>query len=325
MTVGRPIWTALLFAACSSSPPGETIRLAIPHGATLTSVSESLVAHEIIDSPKLFRTYARLTGRGRAIQAGIFELAPGMSLRQVLDVLVSGRTAMDVLVLQEGLMLREIAAEVERQLGIPNDSFVAAASDPTVLARLGIPGETLEGYLYPSTYYVRAGAGAAEVVQQMVVEFESRWRPSWSERLDSLGLDRHEIVTLASIIEGEVRHPEDSRYVSSVYHNRLRRRMPLQADPTVIYALGERRRLFERDYAVVSEFNTYRIPGLPPGPIGQPSEGSMAAALYPVRTDFLYFVAGADGKHIFSRSYREHLATIRAVRNAAGANSAGAR
>jgi UPF0755 protein len=326
MRVGLSIWTALLLAACSpSAPPGETIRFAIPEGATLTSVSESLVTHDIIESPKLFRTYARFTGRGRAIQAGIFELAPGMSMRQVLDVLVSGRTALDVLIVQEGLMLREIAPEVERQLGVPADSFVVAARDPTLLARLGIPGETLEGYLYPSTYFVRAGAGAAEVVQQMVVEFESRWRPSWNARLDSLGLDRHEIVTLASIIEGEVQHPEDSRYVSSVYHNRLRRRMRLQADPTVIYALGERRRLFERDYAVVSAFNTYRITGLPPSPIGQPSEGSIEAALYPTRTNFLYFVAGPDGKHVFSRTYREHLTTIRTVRNSAGANRAGAR
>jgi UPF0755 protein len=326
MNTRRLIWAALLLAACSeSAPPEATIRVTIPQGATLTSVSELLLAHKIIDSPKLFRTYARFTGRGRAIQAGVFELAPGMSTRRVLDVLVSGQTALDVLVVQEGLMLREVAPEVERQLHIPADSVLAAASDPTLLARVRVPTETLEGYLYPSTYFVRAGAGAAEVVEQMVVEFESRWKPAWSARLDSLGFTRHEIVTLASIIEGEVRHPEDSRYVSSVYHNRLRRRMRLQADPTVVYALGERRRLFERDYEVVSAFNTYRITGLPPSPIGQPSEGSIEAALYPVRTDFLYFVAGPDGKHVFSRTYREHLATIRTVRRAASANSAGAR
>jgi UPF0755 protein len=149
----------------------------------------------------------------------------------------------------------------------------------------------------------------------MVAEFEGRWRPEWDTRLVELGMTRHEAVILASIIEGEVRYGPDRKFVSSVYHNRLERGMRLQADPTVIYALGLRRRLFQRDYRTPSPYNTYLIDGLPPGPISQPSEASIEAALYPHDTDYLYFVARGDGKHIFSRTYDEHLAATRDVRS----------
>jgi UPF0755 protein len=148
----------------------------------------------------------------------------------------------------------------------------------------------------------------------MVTEFEAHWRPEWTARLDSLRINRHQAVTLASIIEGEVRYAPDRPFVSSVYHNRLKRGMRLQADPTVIYALGRRRRLFEKDYLRRSPYNTYLIDGLPPGPIGQPAEASMYAALYPARSDFIFFVAQPDGKHIFSRTLREHVNAINAVR-----------
>jgi UPF0755 protein len=148
----------------------------------------------------------------------------------------------------------------------------------------------------------------------MTQEFQARWRPEWNHRLYALGLTRQEAVTLASIIEGEVRFAPDRPYVSSVYHNRLQRGMRLQADPTVIYALGRRRRLYEKDYQTRSPHNTYLIDGLPPTPIGQPSSASIEAALYPERTGFLYLVARPDGKHVFSRTLREHLRAVAEVR-----------
>jgi UPF0755 protein len=224
---------------------------------------------------------------------------------------------MEALVVPEGLMLTEVAAAAHAQLGIDADSFMAAASDSALRRRMGARGPTLEGYLFPSTYMVRVGASAGEVIDQMLDEFDANWNPAWDARADSMGLTRDEVITLASIIEGEARHEEDRPYVSSVYHNRLRRGMRLQADPTVIYALGRRRRLFERDYQIRSPYNTYQIDGLPPSPIGQPSAASIEAALYPRTSDFLYFVAGPGGKHIFSRTYREHLETVRRVRRLA--------
>lgn len=212
-------------------------------------------------------------------------------------------------------MLAEVQRAAVTQLGVDPDAFLQAASDPSLLRRVGARGRTLEGYLYPSTYHVRVGASARELVEQMVDEFERQWRPEWDARVAELGLSRDEVVTLASIIEGEVRVHQDRAYVSSVYHNRLNRGMRLQADPTVVYALGRRRRLFERDYRTRSPYNTYQIDGLPPNPIGQPSTASLEAALYPRRTDFLYFVADSAGRHVFSRTYRDHLATIRRIRS----------
>ncbi len=293
---------------------GDTVRVTIPRGATLAAVAESLHAAAVIRSQSLFRFYARLGGRARTVQAGTYELPRGARQRRLLELLQTGRPAAKRLVLPEGLMLTEIADQVERQLGIPRDSVLAAARDSALRARFDVPAASLEGYLYPSTYLVRADARARDVVRQMAEEFAARWRPAWDARRDSLGLTRHELVTLASIIEGEVRVARDRRFVSSVYHNRLRRGMRLQADPTVIYALGRRRRLFEKDYQTRSPYNTYLINGLPPGPIGSPSAASIDAALSPARTDFLYFVARPDGQHVFSRTLQEHLETIRDVR-----------
>jgi UPF0755 protein len=264
-------------AACSSpEPPQEhRVRVTIPRGATLEAVAESLASHGIIASPRAFRFYTRLRGHQRQLPAGTFDLPRGLSAPRALALLLRARVA----------------------------------------AQLDIPVRTLEGYLYPSTYLVPVNASAETVVRQMTAEFERRWRPSWTERLRGVKRTRHEIVVLASIIEGEVRDPRDAYYVSSVYHNRLARGMRLQADPTVIYALGRRRRLYERDYRTPSPYNTYVIDGLPPNPIGQPSSASLHAALFPERTDFLFFVARPDGSHVFSRTLREHLSAIAAVRS----------
>lgn len=305
---------AVVAAACGGSSSGDTVRVTIPPGAPFTTVAESLSQRDVIGSPSLFRAYAVLTRQDRDVRAGVYEFREGMSYGDAIRVLVRGRPAMDRLILPEGLMATEVAAAVENQLGIPADTFLAATRDSQLAGQVGARSDTLEGYLYPSTYLVRVGADAGEIVRQMVDEFEAQWRPEWTDRLQGLDMTRDEIVTLASIIEGEARHAADRPYVSSVYHNRLSRGMRLQADPTVIYALGTRRRLFERDYEIASPYNTYRIDGLPPHPIGQPSAASIEAALYPRPTNFLYFVAGEHGRHIFSRTYSEHLATIRSIR-----------
>ncbi len=295
-----------------------TQEVTIPRGATLAAVADTLQARGLIRSAELFEFYAVMSGRHRAIQAGTYDVPPDASNRELLALLSAGRPALRRLVVPEGLFLTEVAATVEQQLGISAERFVAAARDSALRERLAVPTPSLEGYLYPSTYLVRTDAGAADVVRQMAAEFEAVWREEWNARLDTLEMTRHEVVTLASIIEGEVRYAPDRPYVSSVYHNRLRQGMRLQADPTVIYALGRRRRLFERDYQVRSPYNTYVIDGLPPGPIGAPSEATLEAALYPARTDFLFFVARADGQHIFSRTYAEHQRAIRAVRRGTG-------
>ncbi|UCG88990.1 MAG: endolytic transglycosylase MltG [Gemmatimonadota bacterium] len=315
LTAGQAITLAVITIACGSGDPEvRSERVTIPRGATLSAVAESLHAHRVIRSPRLFTLYATASGKQRDIQAGTFEFALGSSMGEVLETLVSGTEVLQSLIIPEGLMLSELAQRVHAQLGVDTLAFLDAARDSSLLDQVSAPAENLEGYLYPSTYYVASHATALDIVRQMATEFESRWRSEWNSRLVELGMTRHEIVILASIIEGEVRYRPDGKFVSSVYHNRLSRRMRLQADPTIIYALGRRRRLYQRDYQIESPYNTYLIYGLPPGPISQPSEASLEAALFPANTDFLYFVARPDGKHIFSRTHREHLAAVREVR-----------
>lgn len=306
---------ALALGACAAPPPsGEPVRITIPRGATLGAVADTLHAYQIIESPRWFRFYATVRRRDRAIQAGVYDFHRHRPASEVLTALVSGRAAFQRLVIPEGLMLTEAAVEVDRQLGVAAESLLAAARDSVIIARMAPGAPSLEGYLYPSTYFIPVPPDARAIVAQMVREFENRWEPTWTARLDTLGLTRAQIVTLASIIEGEVRHDDDRAYVSSVYHNRLRAGWRLQADPTVIYALGRRRRLYERDYLTSSPYNTYLNDGLPPGPIGQPSAASLAAALYPATTDFFFLVAQADGHHIFSRTLAEHRAAVARVR-----------
>ena len=151
----------------------------------------------------------------------------------------------------------------------------------------------------------------------MTQRFEAMWDPAWDDRLQELAMNRNDIVTLASIIEKEAVLPEERAVISAVYHNRLKRRMPLQADPTVQYALGlHRDRLYFKDLRVDSPYNTYRYPGLPPGPIASPGKASIEAALYPARVGYLYFVAMPDGHHEFRKTFTEHSAAVRAAKRA---------
>ena len=316
--MNRSAWLLPVLVSIACSQPtvsGESVRVTIPRGSSVSTVTDSLTARGVIGSARWFRMYTRLVGYERSIQAGVYDLPLRAKSSEVLRTLVTGRTAQDRFVLPEGLMLAEIAELGESQLGISQQDFLIAAQDSGLVERVGAGEPTLEGYLYPNTYHVSVGASALDVVRQMVSEFEARWRPEWDARLDTLQLTRDQAITLASIIEGEAQHPSDLRYVSSVYHNRLARGMRLEADPTVIYALGIRRRLFESDYRTPSRYNTYLIDGLPPHPITQPSAATIEAALYPRTSDFLFFVAGPGGRHVFSRTYREHIAAIRQVRD----------
>jgi UPF0755 protein len=234
-----------------------------------------------------------------------------------VDALARGRGVELRWAVPEGLMLSEVAALAATELHVSRDSFLAAAKDPTLLSDLGLPpgAASAEGYLFPTTYLVPLHMGPRELVRLMVREFIAQWSPAWQTRLDSLGLSRHQLVTLASIVEAEVRYDPDRPYVAAVYENRLERGMKLEADPTVIYAYGRRlKRVWDRTLAVRSPYNTYQHPGLPPGPIGQPGRASVVAALYPARVPFVYFVAQPDGKHIFSTTYAEHLAAIARVK-----------
>ena len=301
---------------CDAAAP-DCVELTIPRGATLSAAIDSLSAHDLIGRQFLFSLYARVRGLGRDLKSGTYAFHQGAPWSDIIDALKLGRGALVRFTVREGLRIVEIADQASQELGVPRDSFLAAVRDTAILEKLGAPPETetVEGYLYPTTYTIQPHPTARQLVQAMTDEFRSHWSTAWDARLDSLHFSRHQLVTLASIIESEVRYAPDRTYVSAVYDNRLDRGMMLQADPTVIYAMGARpRRVYEKNLLIHSPYNTYLHPGLPPGPISQPDSASIDAALYPAPSPYIYFVAQPDGKHIFSASYAEHLAAIREVK-----------
>ena len=313
-----------VLAACSQQRPAagpaaraDSIIVTIPRGATFSQAVDSLVASGVIDNRDWFSLYARARGLGSSLKSGLYPFHRNESWSEVVTALKRGRGVEVRFTVREGLMASEVAEIAFYRLHIPKEAFMAAVRDTAFERELGIRHNPkgVEGYLYPTTYIVPQGIRARELARLMTQEFISRWQPEWDARVTELAMTRHQIVTLASIIEAEVRYRPDRPYISAVYHNRLKRGMALQADPTIIYAYGRRlHRIWERQLQIRSPYNTYLYPGLPPGPINQPSDSSLLAALYPAPIGYLYFVAQPDGKHIFSASYADHLVAIKRVR-----------
>ena len=308
--------TWALVAACGSSD-GPTVRVTVPVGATMQSAADSLASAGVVGSPKAFRLYAKLRRGDRTIRAGTYELRKDASWSSVLASLRSGKGIVNTVTVPEGFTLAQTEAILASKLSLPIDSIRAATRDSALLQRLRVSRPDLEGYLFPDTYFFPPGTTARAAVQAMARRFEQQWKPEWTARLDTFAISRHEVVTLASIVEKEAKLPQERPIIASVYWNRLRRGMLLQADPTVQYALPEyQTRLLYRHLAVRSPYNTYRYTGLPPGPIAAPGEASIVATLYPADTKFLYFVAYPDGHHEFRVTAAEHEKAVVAARRA---------
>jgi UPF0755 protein len=309
-----------LVAACGSPPTDPALeRVTIPTGASVRIVADSLRAHGVVESSAWFRALARLRLSERRLKAGIYDLPRNLGAWNAISALQAGRVATIRFTAPEGLSLLDLATLGESRLGIRADSIMAAARESPWLAELDVGREDLEGFLHPETYTLPLPITARSLVNAMAAEFERTWKPEWDRRLDSLELSRTDLVTLASIVEAEARHPEERPIIAGVYHNRLRRGMLLQADPTVQYAIqrttGQRKsRLYFKDLDVESPYNTYQRAGLPPGPINSPGTESLVAALYPADVPWLYFVAGPDGHHLFSRTLTEHNQAIARLR-----------
>jgi UPF0755 protein len=316
------VLSALSVLSCSSS--AQSARVILPPGASFSAVTDSLVAHRVIGNRRWFKLLARIRGVDRSVHSGVYEFPAGTSEWAVLGMLAKGKKAALRFTVPEGLTIQDVGKLAADRLGIPEDSFVRAARDgKAASAILGMPVPSFEGFLRPETYILPADINARELVRIMAEGFKSEWKAAWDARLDSLDMSRLELVTLASIVEGEARADEERETIAGVYRNRLRIGMALQADPTVQYAISLKRgrrksRLFEKDYQFKSPYNTYLNPGLPPGPVNSPSRRSLEAALYPADVQFLYFVARPDGRHVFSRTYREHLRAIRQIRQGQG-------
>jgi UPF0755 protein len=310
---------ALLLAglACGT-PHGDPVRVVVPPGSSLRAAADSLARAGVVRSGRLFRLYASLRGQDRALKAGTYELRPGTGWNEVLATLTEGRAVVASITIPEGFDLSAIVPLLAQRLEVPAESATAAVSDSALRRELGVPTPTLEGYLFPATYTFDVGTTARVAVAEMAREFERRWRPAWTARLDTLGMTRHQVVTLASIVEKEARVPDERPLIAAVYCNRLRAGMLLQADPTVQYALGTHvERVLYSHLGADSPYNTYRRPGLPPGPIASPGTASLEAALYPADVRYLFFVARPDGRHEFRNTFAEHAQARQAVRRLA--------
>jgi len=304
----------IIVAACSSTS-GPGVQLTIRKGSSFREAAESLSAHGLVRSTRIFSLYAKLRRRDRSLRWGTYVLRPGMSWEQMLDALRLGRGVIHTVTIPEGLSIADIEPLLMDALDLTQDSLEAAVRDTALLHRLHVPTPTLEGYLFPDTYTFPDKFSARDAVRMMVDRFEHEWKPEWTDRARAMKLTRHGIITLASIVEREVRKDEERPVVAAVYLNRLKIGMPLMADPTVTYALGKKPgRVLLRDLRVKSPYNTYLRVGLPPGPIGSPGVASIRASLYPAKVPYRFFVAAPDGHHEFRRTYAEHLEAIRMVR-----------
>jgi UPF0755 protein len=310
ITVGAVLYLVIEAGRFLLVPPSHTSTetvVEVPEGASLKTVAQQLADAGVITHPTYFVLLGRALGAERTIQAGDYAMRPTMRPMEVLNRLTSGMVVQTGVTIPEGLTIREIAAQLEMEGIMEAQAFLSAAADPAIRAEAAIEAPSLEGYLYPSTYYVTRRTTPAELVRRMVRQFQESTRDlDWS-RAAGRKLSRHQIVTMASIIEKETSRDDERPLVAAVFSNRLARRIPLQSDPTVIYALpGFSGNLHHRDLNVKSPYNTYRVTGLPPGPIANPGQASLEAALHPAEANYLYFVSKNDGSHYFSSTLAEH-------------------
>jgi len=286
------------------------IFVAIPSGAGSNAIGERLIAAGIVRDRMTYRFALWRSGQARTLKAGEYRFDREMTPLEVLDKIARGEVYLLNLTFREGLTIREMADVFETNGFGPAASFVSAASDASPVRDLDPQAKDLEGYLFPETYALPRGSDAARVVRAMVDRFEKVLTPEIRRAAEARGLTVRQLVTLASLVEKETAKPDERPLVSAVYSNRLKVGMGLQCDPTVIYALQRAGRyngnLRRDDLMFDSPYNTYRYPGLPPGPIAAPGKGSLEAAASPADVDFVYFVSRNDGSHEFARTLEEH-------------------
>ena len=287
----------------------------LPHGASSRTVARLLEQNGVIRSALAFEVYARRHAR-RRLQAGEYFFDHANSGHNVFWQIADGRIFEQPFTVREGETIFDIAHDLEAQKLMTADEFLAAAQNSDLIRDIAPRAKTLEGFLFPATYFLPRHPTPADVTADMVRKFKEEWQriaPAESKH-DTTGLEHGRpvvsVVTLASLVERETPKPEERPLVAGAFENRLRKRIPLQCDPTVIYALQDAGQyngtLRGADLHFESPYNTYVHPGLPPGPIGNPGEASLRAALEPAQTDYLYFVANTQGGHFFAATLAEH-------------------
>jgi UPF0755 protein len=308
LLVTLEVFSRFFLEGSASDGPRQMVSVNIPEGASLEQITGILHQAHLIEHPQLFRYAARFMGADTKIQAGVFQLASGQSLVDLIRALVHARGVGVRVTFREGLTSMDIAGMLSHTVGLDSTAFMTAVRDTQFIHSLGLSAPSLEGYLFPDTYLFATGLDPKRIARRMVANFKMHLPETAELRAAEHNLTLHQALTLASIVEWETMRPQEAKTIASVYLNRLRRNMLLQADPTVSYALGKGpSRLYYRELKVDSPYNTYRYAGLPPGPINNPGLNSIEAALSPAATNYLFFVSQGTGGHAFSASLLEHL------------------
>jgi len=279
----------------------------IPKGTSFSMASGILEKQGLIKQKQLFYFLAVLEDAPEHIRAGEYELRSSMTPEEILEKLLKGEIKGYHIPIPEGFTVRQIAARLSAWKLVNEDKFITLASDRDFLRSLDIHGNSAEGYLFPDTYIFNKSMGEKEIIKCMVRRFRQKVTPEMIKRAGDLGFTMEEIIILASIIEKEGGLKEEKPLIAAVFHNRLKKGMRLQSDPTVIYDIKNfNGNITKKDLIKKTPYNTYRIKGLPPGPICNPGIDAITAALFPAQVNYLYFVSKNDGSHHFSSNLASH-------------------
>ena len=284
------------------------IKVNIPQGATLVQITELLAEKSLVTNKNMFITATRLMGHSNKIPAGIFALKNAKNNYRIVKQLVQGNPEMIKVTLLEGWTISRATEVISDSMNLSSEILSSLCYDEQFINELGLEAKSLEGYLYPDTYlFLESENDPKEILKQIVSEFHEVFNANLRERAEQIGLTINEVLAMASIVEGEAIFDSERAIIAAVYHNRLKKRMLLQADPSIQYIIKDGpRRLRLSDLKIDSPYNTYLHRGLPPGPISNPGKASILAVLYPEDNNYLFFVARGDGYHTFTTTIEEH-------------------
>jgi UPF0755 protein len=281
----------------------------IKHGSALSQVIDTLYAKKIIPNRLNMRIVSFIYGAEKKIKAGRYVIPNGLSYVKLVEKLAYNSLASQILVtIPEGIWQKDIAEILKRNLALDSSKVMTLSRDKSFLKSLGIENDNLEGYILPETYYFYPNSSPEEILLKMKIQMDKLFTPEVMNRMRNLKMTKNQILTLASIIDGESNYIPEFKTIAGVYYNRLRKGMPLQADPTIQYLIRDKKKskILFKDLEINSKFNTYKFVGLPPAPINNPGKDAIMAALYPEKNDYLYFVAKGDDRHVFSKTFSEH-------------------
>jgi len=297
-----------MFNSIPLKSPNSDITILIPKGSSFSQITDTLEINNIISNRKLFYWTAKLKKKTNSLKAGYFNLKNAKSYSQLINILSTSQNITVRITIPEGLQAREIAKLLSKKIDIEVADFILLLKNKSLLKKYNIKADNLEGYLFPDTYEFYKTESARQVITKLIDHFFSKLDRPLQKEIYNSGRNVNEVLTLASLIEGECMIDSERPLVASLYLNRLEKNMRLEADPTIQYIIPDGpRRLLKKDLYIESPYNTYRHRGLPPGPINNPGFKSILAAIYPSQTNYLYMVAAGDGSHSFTYSYDQFL------------------